>query len=651
VVVLYHFGVPPFSGGFVGVDIFFVISGLLMTQIIDRGIASGRFTVLGFYAARVRRIVPALAVLCLTLLAFGAVAIDPMTYTQLGWGALSALLFGSNFLFATQGGYFAQGATINWLLHTWTLSVEWQFYLVYPLVLWLLAKFDLLWRHRARLIGIGCVIGFIGMVVVAGHSSALERWSFYLLPTRAWEMLAGGWLALAPPTGWGRTARRIALAIGAALILTAVFLLDWAFPWPSIWTALPVLGTAAILAANKQDSIWLRVPGVQTLGVWSYSIYLWHWPIVVGLAYFGFTGSIPATLAGLALTLVLGGLSHALVETRLRKALFGPGGQSSRTRWLTLAAGAVALLALPVGVARTRGLEKIRTASLSVETRARLADYRAADSDWTGRAGCDRDSLFDSGRICVIGAGHPDRIAIIGDSHAEQMIPRFAAIVPSSRTEITMFRREGCPPLSRLNWTGQGRQCSDFATAAFDRITRERFPKVIVLVGWWVYFGHSNGALSNAMCRETWIGCRPIARPEALRGEMNAAFDDFTRRIGALTHAGIDVTLVLPSPAPGTYQPLHYYRQTLLARQPVLAPPIDRAGFLADTQWVRSRLTASARATGARLVDPLDTLCPQAACPVFDGSRYLYKDTHHFRSSVVTRPQFGYLDSLVVDRR
>lgn len=133
VVVLFHFGLT--TGGFVGVDVFFVISGLLMTQIIDRGISEGRFSILRFYGARFRRIVPALAVVCATLLAFGAVWIDPLTYAEVGQGALASLLFVSNILFASKNGYFEGASEANWLLHSWTLSVEWQFYLVYPIIL------------------------------------------------------------------------------------------------------------------------------------------------------------------------------------------------------------------------------------------------------------------------------------------------------------------------------------------------------------------------------------------------------------------------------------------------------------------------------------------------------------------------------------
>ncbi|QNG48483.1 acyltransferase family protein [Sphingobium yanoikuyae] len=159
VVVLFHFHVAGFDGGYVGVDIFFVISGLLMTQIIERSIARGNFSILGFYAARVRRIVPALAVLSLLLVLAGLAFIDPLTLAEIARNAVASVLFVSNILYASQSGYFADASETNWLLHTWTLSAEWQFYMIYPIVLASASRWAWLWRHRLTFLVIGCVIG------------------------------------------------------------------------------------------------------------------------------------------------------------------------------------------------------------------------------------------------------------------------------------------------------------------------------------------------------------------------------------------------------------------------------------------------------------------------------------------------------------
>lgn len=194
-VILYHFGLSGFSGGFIGVDVFFVISGYLMTSIVIKGLEVGGFSVLSFYAARVRRIVPALLVLCAVMLCIGYFVLAPVDYKILATHAISALGFISNIKFWSEAGYFDVASHEKWLLHTWSLSVEWQFYLLLPIVL------ATIWRLRpgrpAQLafILLGGGLSFTASVLMTAASSSS---AFYLLPARAWEMLAGGLVFLLP---------------------------------------------------------------------------------------------------------------------------------------------------------------------------------------------------------------------------------------------------------------------------------------------------------------------------------------------------------------------------------------------------------------------------------------------------------------------
>ncbi|MCP1106398.1 acyltransferase [Serratia nevei] len=187
-VVLFHFGIPGFAGGFVGVDVFFVISGFLMTQIIVSGLETGKFSIWHFYLARARRIIPALMALCITLLVLGWFFLVSTDYTTLDKHVLTAILFISNVKFWREAGYFDADSHEKWLLHTWSLSVEWQFYIILPIALVFMAR---LWRTR----GIQLTI-FVGLILSFALSCYLAIKSpssaFYLLPTRAWEMLAGG---------------------------------------------------------------------------------------------------------------------------------------------------------------------------------------------------------------------------------------------------------------------------------------------------------------------------------------------------------------------------------------------------------------------------------------------------------------------------
>ena len=193
-VVLYHFGVKGFSGGFVGVDIFFVISGFLMTGIIFSKIETNKFSFIDFYLARAKRIIPALAVLCLVLVVCGWFFLIPGDFRTLGKHAASSISFLSNFIFWREAGYFDTSSHEKWLLHTWSLSVEWQFYIIYPLIIFTLKK--ILDTQSIKLSIATLAISSFGLSIYIGNNWPSA--GFYLFPTRAWEMLAGGIVFLYP---------------------------------------------------------------------------------------------------------------------------------------------------------------------------------------------------------------------------------------------------------------------------------------------------------------------------------------------------------------------------------------------------------------------------------------------------------------------
>lgn len=185
-VLLYHFGISGFSGGFVGVDLFFVISGFLMTSIIIKGLEGNKFLIMSFYAARARRIVPALTALCLFLSVIGYWVLAPLDYKMLATHAIAALGFFSNIKFWSEAGYFDVSSHEKWLLHTWSLSVEWQFYLVLPVLLAAVWHFRPGRTPQFSVTLAGCLLSFATAVAITPQSSSA---AFYLLPTRAWEML------------------------------------------------------------------------------------------------------------------------------------------------------------------------------------------------------------------------------------------------------------------------------------------------------------------------------------------------------------------------------------------------------------------------------------------------------------------------------
>ncbi|MGY3572036.1 acyltransferase family protein [Vibrio paucivorans] len=311
-VVLFHFNAPVLSGGFAGVDVFFVISGYLMTSIIVTAYQSERFSLLGFYHSRALRIIPALAVLCIFLMIYGWFMLIPVEYRDLGKNAFNSLLFTSNFTYWRNSGYFDPGSQYNALLHTWSLSVEWQFYVIYPIIVVLALRFLSIKTFKWFLVF--AAISSFALSVVA--SAKWPTPSYFLLPTRAWEMLAGGIVFLFP-IALSKYKQHSLFYVGLSMIAASYLLAGKETLWPSYFTLLPVIGTALVIAANIQNNWFSNNRLFQNLGLYSYSIYLWHWPIAVLLKeHVSTTWYIPV---GIVLSVLLGFMSYTLVESRFRK--------------------------------------------------------------------------------------------------------------------------------------------------------------------------------------------------------------------------------------------------------------------------------------------------------------------------------------------
>lgn len=306
-VMLFHFNAAWMPGGFIGVDVFFVISGFLMTGIIFKDLEHEKFSILKFYVARANRIIPALAVLCLVLMIFGWFYLTPFDYKLLGKHAASSMTFLSNISYWKESGYFEAGTHEKWLLHTWSLSVEWQFYMIYPLVLIAMRKFMSIQTMKFMLLA-GTILGFILSVI------ATYKWpnpAYFLLPTRAWEMMIGG-IAYLYPLALQENKKRLLEGTGLALILGSYFFISAEDLWPGYLAVFPVIGTFLMIQSHRNDSIITNNIVFQKLGAWSYSIYLWHWPLVVLIYIY----SLPEyyVYAGIALSIVLGFLSYKYIE-------------------------------------------------------------------------------------------------------------------------------------------------------------------------------------------------------------------------------------------------------------------------------------------------------------------------------------------------
>lgn len=308
-VMIFHFNKDWLPGGFAGVDVFFVISGYLMTSIIFRGIDNNNFSLWKFYSARIRRIIPALLVLIVILMIFGYLFLAPIPYRELAKHSGGSLLFISNFMYWQEAGYFDAEAIEKFLLHTWSLSVEWQFYIIYPVILLLLAKLFSA-KTIKKIIAIATIFAFFFAV----YSSF--KWniaSYFLLPSRIWEMLLGGIVFLYPLKLSKPQYKHTLELIGLGLIVLSFFIISEQTVWPGYMALIPTGGAFLLLQANNQTSYFTNNLVMQKLGLWSYSLYLYHWPLLVINHKFNLQLSIWVFLV---ITIVLSVLSYYFIEIK-----------------------------------------------------------------------------------------------------------------------------------------------------------------------------------------------------------------------------------------------------------------------------------------------------------------------------------------------
>lgn len=616
-VILYHFGVPGFAGGFVGVDVFFVISGYLMTGIVVRGLERGSFSLIDFYMARARRIIPALAVLCLTLVVLGWFLLLPSDYKQMSTHSGYSLSFLSNIEYFLEAGYFDSASHDKWLLHTWSLSVEWQFYMVLPVVLWAA------WRIRAGralqtwVVVAGFAISYAASVIVTRANPSA---AFFLLHTRAWEMLGGGLvLLLGQAYPLSAAMRSMLERCGLLLIALCVVLLDRNAVWPGYLAMLPVAAAMLVLVANRA-SVLTGNRAAQWLGERSYSLYLWHWPVCVALVY-GEAQRQPLAIAmGIAITLALGHLSYLLIETRARLVL---GRANPRAAGL-LAAGLLVALVPALYVWRGAGMPGRFPAAIELAAAAESGNRNAR------REKC-HASVGTKSPACRFGTG-AQRALLVGDSHASVLVSALAAAGAGADGSVTLLSYSGCPYapgmrrgadfLARLPRTYQ---CTAFNDWVHGQIAAAPSDVPVVIVG--RYAGPVMGENENrdSPGKPSAYFSTPYDKVSpALLREFS---DNIIHTACDAAKGGRPVYLVRPIPEMGVNVPKAASRRMALGMDGDVS--ISLADYQARNGWVWRAQDAAARSCGVQVLDPSAYLCSGGRCHGLRGGRPMYFDDDH----------------------
>lgn len=610
-VLLFHLQVPLFSAGYLGVDVFFVISGFLMTRIIFGNVDQNTFSLFNFYRDRFSRIFPALGVVVFCVLLFGLFALDPITLSTAAKHGFGSLLFISNIQYWREFGYFAEESKANWFLHTWSLGVEWWFYILYPAVI--VALKPLVRTQRARFLMLGGAL-LLSLALSAASdlapSNRAHAFGFFMLPARAWEMLAGGVIAIRANWLAQRGARqRMAVELfGLGLIASSVFLLGDATKWPTALEAIPVVGACLILAAQAPGTV-LGSGALQSIGAASYSIYLWHWPLIVGLNSFDLK-SWPYALGALVASLILGGLSYRWVERPAQAWL-----KTGKDQGYKLSAGLALAGALTVGA-----VVIVLAAGLPARIKGDptlYADAVAASSDYApSDKGCGGLSPLDGAlRPCVVGVSRPGHdVVVIGDSFAEMWFARARLLAPSLQDHaIVLLTQRGCPPISGAEKLQAGSLCAQFHEAAVKEMRKPRYGSVLYASMWTTYFRRDKPLMN-------------IDGPTAIRR--------LAVEIADLNGRGKHVAILGTTPYPAFDVPRELRLATFKGN-----PTLANRDF--DFDQVSTKSYAMDRDLkalhGVEFIDPRVYLCDGSTCPLVRDGRSLYSDPAHLRYSSAGR--------------
>lgn len=581
-VVVFHAYPASLMGGFVGVDVFFVISGYLISRIILSGLAQGEFRFLHFYANRVRRIFPALALVLCVSLVVGWNMLLPAEFEQLGKHAAASAGFVQNFVLLREHGYFDVASELKPLMHLWSLAIEEQFYLVYPAVIWGA------WRLRLRMwvvIAGLALASFLANVVSIRTDATL---TFFAPHTRVWELLAGALLAQwhAGRSRWVQASLNwnVLSVLGAALILASIALLSQSVAFPGWYAVAPVLGACLMIAAGPQAWINRRVlsnRAVVWVGLISYPLYLWHWPILSFARILwpeGLTSSV--TACAVALSVVLAWLTYQLVERPLR---FG------RRRKV-----AVAGLATAVGCVGALGLGVMLNAGLVSRFPPEVRQLLSIKYDVGLDARVGTCWLYDGlaadafAKECF-DVGNDQRapsIVLWGDSYAARLYAGMRKEI-SPETGMGQFSRNSCPPV-----VGLGTEVCQQGTAHILQTLKKNPPKTVILFGAWNFYGTDWSAKST-------LG----------KGLLEA--------VRSLDDAGVENVVVIgPAPRWSKDLPKLVFEHWARRRSPDVIPERMSLGLLDEAFEVDAQMTLLFASAQATYFSTMKSMCSEEGCIV-----------------------------------
>jgi peptidoglycan/LPS O-acetylase OafA/YrhL len=618
IVVAFHCGIPGFSGGFVGVDVFFVLSGYLITGLLVNEIQrSSRLSLLHFYSRRLRRLLPASALTLVVTLVVGAIVLAPTELTFAGRAARATALYVSNVFFAGNAAeYFAPNVQSNPMLHTWSLAVEEQFYLFWPLLIMLALQ---LMRSRRTLVMLLAGLTLVSLAACVWFTAHSGTFAFYQLPARAWEFSIGGLAVLYAPRklrislpGWVATGW-----LGVLVILASTFFISSSANFPGLIALAPVLGTVLALVAGAAlpdggVGVLLDSAPLQFLGKLSYSWYLWHWPFLVLSKTLLPNISVAGKISVALVSLLVAAITHHFVENPIR---FHPELISRPTRTLYLAVS-ITICSLAAATLCMKYADRLANTPEMTRITAAVADIAAMP-----RQECVTSGESPEVKTCVFGnESGATSVVLFGDSHAIQWFNPLRRMAEAHGWKLTTIVKSGCPATD-INPPGRTAgfvaNCDKWRADAIRRIVSLQ-PSVVFLGNASVYLNRRNHPAD-----ETGISV----------DEWRAGTG---RTLAALSAGGLREILMRDTPR------LPFDVPTCLARS-VRHNWYPGGSCAADESIVVDPAIFDAEKAAARhlknvyFIDMIDQLCQKSVCAAAQSGEIIYRDDSHLTGSFAER--------------
>lgn len=630
-VLVFHAWPEALPGGFVGVDVFFVISGFLISSIIFKGLAHNTFSFIDFYARRIKRIFPALALMLVAVLAVGWYALLTDEFAQLGKHVAAGAGFVSNVVLWREAGYFDRDAALKPLLHLWSLGIEEQFYLGWPLLAFLA------WKWRINLLAVIVVVGLTSFLLNVAFVATNESATFYLPITRIWELAVGSLLAYGQTfkpqqlEAVQRAAKNPLAVAGAALLAAAIGLLDSYRLFPGWWGLLPTLGMFLLIAAGPEAWINRKILAARPMvfiGLISYPLYLWHWPL---FSFQRIVGPEPGTAVKgltLAVAFLLAWLTYRFVETPVRS------GRAGRR-----IAPALAVTTIAVGVGGYLVFASIllpRSANFDLDRIIEASNSIAYPGPRLQPFGPGPTQLRKQGQ-------HPQSVLFLGDSTIEQYYPRIDWLLTErSVQKSVVFAASGsCPPIPHVR-DDHRPHCDGLVERALDYARDGGVDTVVIGANWIQYFEQYPENQYYFVDHGAHLALSGNA--EGVRQSLAS----LQNMMGSLIAEGKRVYLILQGPT-GTYvDPRVMIKRTWSDMRFEIQPPTVQKRQLSEAfAYFVSPLRAVAAEVGAVVIDPVEQLCADATCALFtaDGEP-VYKDHAHLNPAYV-RKYVQYLDPVL----